>query len=164
MITIEYSTLTEAVSELFIEAYDGPSDPSSTWFNDNKPDCGILGLLKDVTANEASRSVDGSGAAGVNIASHIEHLRWSLANANGALRGQPYQSNWSESWKVKEADEEKWVALRLALRSEYEKLRDIIPQLQDLPRDALLGVMALAPHAAFHLGILRQMLERIRKG
>src|SRR4051812_20690878 len=31
------------------------------WFIDNQPDSGILGILSDVTAEEASRWVDGAG-------------------------------------------------------------------------------------------------------
>jgi hypothetical protein len=49
-----------SVVELLTEAYDGPPDPSSTWFIDNTPDSGVLGLLEDVSALEASKSVDGS--------------------------------------------------------------------------------------------------------
>jgi hypothetical protein len=31
-----------------------------------------------------------------------------------------------------------------------------------LQGDYLNGVLALIPHAAFHLGIIRQMIERVR--
>ena len=164
MNTLPLSTLTQALAELLREAFAGPPDASSTWFVDNAPDSGILGALKEVTAAEASRSVDASGKPGSTIAANTEHLRWSMANANRALRGEPYQPNWSESWALTEADEAQWRALRDALRAEYETLRDAVSRQQDLPGDALLGVIALAPHAAFHLGILRQMIERVRQG
>jgi len=163
MTTLAVSTLTKALSDLLTEAYDGPPDPRSTWFIDNEPDSGILGTLKNVSAAEVSRSVDGSGKPGSTIAANVEHLRWSLANANGALRGQPYQANWKESWALLDADETKWAALLVALHSEYKTLRDAVRTQQDLQDEYLLGVMALVPHAAFHLGILRQMIERVRQ-
>lgn len=159
MSTLDTSILTRALSDLLVEAYAGPPDSSNTWFIDNEPDCGILGTLRNVSAAEASRSVDGS-----TIAANVEHLRWSLANANGALRGEPYQPNWSESWALTGADEGKWTALREDLRREYETLRTAIQSAPDLQGEYLLGVMALVPHAAFHLGILRQMIERVRQG
>jgi hypothetical protein len=162
MSTVDISSITQALSDLLIEAYDGPPDPSGTWFIDNEPDCGILGILKNVNAAEASRSVDGSGKAGSTIAANVEHLRWSLANANGALRGEPYQYNWKESWALIETNELQWDSLRVALRAEYETMRDSLRQQQDLREENLLGAIALVPHAAFHLGILRQMIERVR--
>lgn len=161
MNTLPVSTLTQALDVLFVEAYAGPPDPHATWWIDNEPDCGVLGILKNISAAQASTSVDGSGKAGSTIAANVEHLRWSLANANGALRGEPYRQNWDESWALVEADEAGWDRLRAGLRSEYETMRDAIQKQEDLPGDFLLGVMALIPHAAFHLGILRQMIERV---
>jgi hypothetical protein len=32
----------------------------------------------------------------------------------------------------------------------------------DLPEEYLTGLLALLPHAAYHLGVMRQMLERVR--
>ncbi len=112
MTNLATSTLIQSIITLLTEAYAGPPDPRSTWFIDNEPDSGILGIIAGVTAAEASRSVDGSGNPGTTIAAHVEHLRWSLANANGALTGQPYRGNWSESWELTGADEDKWNRLR----------------------------------------------------
>ncbi|TLN06982.1 hypothetical protein FDZ74_12865 [bacterium] len=164
MTTLPLSTITQALYDLLTEAYDGPPDPSGTWFVDNEADSGIMGAIRNVTAAEASRSVDGSGNSGSTIASNVEHLRWSLANANGSMRGEPYRSNWSESWNTIETDEAKWNALREDLHREYLTLRDAVQQAPDLQDEYLLGVMALIPHAAFHLGLLRQMVERVRQG
>lgn len=161
--TVEIDTLIRSIVDLLIEAYDGPPNPSSTWFIDNEPDSGILGILKSVSAADASTSVDGSGCAGSTIAANVEHLRWSLANANGALRGEPYQENWKESWNLLETDEAAWIRLRGALREEYETLRNSIKQQEKLEGDYLTGVLALIPHAAYHLGTIRQMIERVRK-
>src|SRR3982751_5687048 len=118
---IPVSMLTESIITLLTEAYPGPPDHSSTWFIDNHPDSGILGILRDVTAEEASLSVDGTGNSGTTIASHAEHLHWSLAHMNRAMSGGEF-GKWSESWDLKEANAAEWDRLRSELRKEFEVL------------------------------------------
>ena len=163
MADIPAKSLTQAVVELLTEAYAGPPNPSSTWFIDNEPDLGILGILKQVSAEEASRPVDGEGKPGSTIAANAEHLRWSLARANAYLRGELPQGGWQESWQLIHADPAYWDKLRADLRSEYETLRAAIFRQDDLQDEYLLGVLALIPHAAYHLGTIRQMIERVRQ-
>jgi hypothetical protein len=162
MANLATSTLIQSIITLLTGAYAGPPDPRSTWFIDNEPDSGILGIIAGVTAAEASQSVDGSGQPGTTIAANIEHLRWSLANANAALQGQDYQGNWKESWALTGADEARWDQLRRALRSEFEALLQNIQKQEELSGEYLNGVLALVPHAAYHLGTIRQMVERVR--
>jgi len=153
----------QTIITLLSEAYAGPSNPTSTWFIDNEPDSGILGIIAGVSAAEASWSAN-KEAPGTTIASHVEHLRWSLANANGALMGKPYQPNWKESWNTVTADKSKWKNLQDELRTEFELLQKNIDNQADLPGEYLLGVMALIPHAAYHLGTIRQLIERAHSG
>jgi len=162
MSTLATATLIQSIVNLLTEAYAGPPDPRSTWFIDNEPDSGLLGTLANVSAVEASTSADGSGEPGSTIASNVEHLRWSLANANAALRGEAYNPNWSESWNLLDADEVKWDRLRRELRAEFETLCEAIKNHSELQGVFLDGVLALVPHAAFHLGIIRQMVERVK--
>ena len=163
MSTLEVPTLISSIVDLLTEAYAGPLNPKETWFIDNEPDSGILGVLAGVSAAEASRSVDGSSENGSTIASNAEHLRWSLANVNATFRGEPYRENWAESWELINADQAAWDKLRQALRSEYQSLRAALQKQEDLPGPYLNGVLALIPHAAFHLGIIRQMIARVRE-
>ena len=152
-----------SIVELLTEAYDGPPDPSSTWFIDNEPDSGILGLLAGISAAGASTSVDSSGESGTTIASHVEHLRWSLARSNAAMRDEPFQEDWKESWRLLLVDNAEWDRLRSRLRSEFETLRQAIESQTELTEQDLTWVMALLPHAAYHLGTIRQMIERVRQ-
>ena len=85
MDTLTTTELIQSIIDLLTEAYAGPPNPAATWFIDNEPDSGILGILAGVSAEEASTSVDGSEHVGTTIAGHAEHLRWSLANASAAL-------------------------------------------------------------------------------
>jgi hypothetical protein len=160
--TIPLPDLLDSILTLLTEAYAGPPDPSVTWFIDNAPDSGILGILAGVTAEEASRSVDGSREPGTTIASHAEHLRWSLAVTAAELHGQPFSQNWAESWQVSTVDPEGWDLLRGDLRSEYENVSQAIKELTELSGDIFNDVLALLPHAAYHLGNIRQMIERVR--
>lgn len=155
--------LITAITKLLTEAYAGPPDPRSTWFIDNEPNSGILGILAGVSAEEASTSVDGSGETGTTIASHAEHLRWSLAMMNAAIRGEPFQGSWKESWRLIQADPLEWDRLRDALRAEYDTLQNALKiQFKLAEEEYLIGLLALLPHAGYHLGNLRQMIERVR--
>jgi hypothetical protein len=163
MSTLPISTLTQSIVELLTEAYVGPPDANSpTWFNDNDPDAGIFGQIKNVTAAEASASADSTGNPGTTVASHIEHLRWSLANASGAMRGEAYQSNWKASWLVTSVSEQHWDDLRQQLGHEFVTICGLIQQQGQLEGPFLNGLLALVPHAAYHLATIRQILERVR--
>jgi hypothetical protein len=150
-----------SVVDLLREAYEGPPDASATWFVDNEPDAGLFGAIAGLSAQEASTSMDSSQASGSTIASHVEHLRWSLAMMNAAIRGEPL-GDWKESWQLVQADEGGWDRLRSSLRGEYETLQVALRGQVALPEEYLPGVLSLLPHAAFHLGIIRQMIERVR--
>ena len=158
---METKEVLQSIITLFSEAYAGPPDPSSTWFIDNEPDSGILGIIAGVSASEAAWSSNNNNP-GTTIAAHVEHLRWSLANANGALQGKPYQVNWKESWNTVDTNEMKWAQLKQDLKTEFEALLLNLQNQTELSGNAILGVMALAPHAAYHLGNIRQLIERAR--
>ncbi len=163
MTAIPTAVVITSIVDLLTEAYAGPPNPSSTWFIDNEPNSGILGILDGVSAAEASRPVDGMGNPGSTIAANTEHLRWSLALSNAAMRGEPFQGNWKESWRLLDADSAEWDRLRAELRTEFEMLRRAIQVQTELPDEYLTGVLALLPHAAYHLGTIRQMIERVRE-
>lgn len=158
---MDTSQIIQSIITLFSEAYAGPSDPRTTWFIDNEPDSGIFGLISRVSAAEASWSSN-NNQPGTSVAAHVEHLRWSLANANRIIEGEPFEGSWKESWNTLAADEEAWTQLRNALRREYDTLLKNIQKQADMPGDFLTGVMALVPHAAYHLATIRQQIERAR--
>jgi hypothetical protein len=159
---IPISMLTESIITLLTEAYPGPPDHTATWFIDNDPDSGILGILRDVTPEEASKSVDSTSNSGTTIASHTEHLHWSLANMNRAMNGGDFGS-WSESWNLKEANAAEWDRLRNDLQNEFETLCIGLRNQTEIEPQYLTGGLALVAHAAYHLGNIRQMKERVRE-
>ena len=147
------TTFKEALLELFSEAYTGPNH-AYTWFIDNAPGSGLFGTLDALNAEEASHA----GPSGRTIAAHAEHLRWSLALANAFARNEEPQLDWKESWTVKWVDADAWERLKNDLRGEYETLYAALERQEDFSdRQLLTGIMALVPHAAYHLGAIRQL-------
>ncbi len=144
--------------ELFAEAYEGACD-DWTWFVNHGPDGGIFGTIEPLAAEQASAVPDGCQRS---IAAHVEHLRWWLANVNGVARGEAWDPDWSTSWSVQSVDADQWNELRDALRREYE---GVIAALRSIPsisdRQMLMGICSMAPHAAHHLGTIRQMAKQI---
>jgi hypothetical protein len=140
--------------ELFSEAYAGPQ-PQWSWFVNAEPDSGVFGSIKDLTAEQASAEPSPGGRS---IAAHVEHLRWSLETVNRTLRGEPWEPDWSASWTVQIVDDSQWQSLRAALRGEFEELLNALNDDLDVSDPRMLqGLFALAPHAAYHLGTIRQI-------
>lgn len=150
-------TLRSILLELFSEAYTGPNG-SYTWFIDNRPASGILGTLEGLSAGDASRP----SPTGSTIAAHAEHLRWSLALTNAYVRGENPTPSWAESWTVTTVDAAAWGELRTDLRREYEAVLAALGRQEDVSdRQTLTGILALTPHAAYHLGAVRQMVNAL---
>jgi len=171
MKNLPVSQVVQIAAGLLREAYEGVPAGTPTWFIDNGPESGILALLRGVSAEEAYHAAHGSGDPGTTIASHAGHLHWSLALVNRTLRGEPYEANWSESWNPLESGPEAWDSLRAGLTKEYEDLRDSLTVLfqsegspVDFDEDTVTGMLAMVPHAAYHLATMQQILERVRAG
>ena len=81
---------------------------------------------------------------------------------NAAVRGETFEGKWKESWRLLTVDDASWDALRNELRVEFEMLAQGLQAQTDLPEQYLTGTLALLPHAAYHLGTIRQMIERVR--
>jgi hypothetical protein len=97
----------------------------------------------------------------MTIAAHTEHLRWSLANLNNTIAGNPWNPNWAESWQVRSLEQSDWTTLQAALKNEYESLRRVIQSSDRWWSDQLHinGMIATVAHAAYHLGAMRVLLK-----
>lgn len=145
-------TFKDAMLELFREAYAGPSH-DYTWFIGKD---GLFSSLEPLSAEMASRTLR---PGGTTIAAHAEHLRWSLALANAYFRGEKPQEKWSESWSVRTVSDSAWNELRAALHREYETLLAAMEKQQNWSdSNLLLDTLSLVPHAAYHLGAIRQLV------
>jgi hypothetical protein len=141
--------------ELLREIYIG-SEVEQTWIIDGRPGYGITSTMKGITAKKASTPIVEGGST---IAAHTEHLRWSLEFALTFYRGEQPSGNWEESWTVHQVTEEEWEQLQLALLVAYQKLIYALKEVKDWSNPHFLkGTMALLPHAAYHLGAVKQLL------
>jgi hypothetical protein len=152
-----------AIAALFEEAYEGPKVGSFTWFTDSETNSSVFATLQALSAEEASTSLDGSGMPGSTIASHVEHLRWSLALSNALVRGEQPDASWEESWKVCGVDAEGWSRLQEALREEYRTLLQDMQQRTDLSEEYVTPGISIVAHGAYHLGAIRQMARQLQR-
>lgn len=160
--TVDRAVLTRAAITLFDEAYIGPHTPGQTWFADNEPDCGVLGTLENVDADEASRVLhEGEDET---IAAHTAHLLFAVSLAKRGILGEaPAAADWSASWRQRRVNAEEWEDLKGSLRREVEELRRLIEGGGCWKTETLLtDTLAHIAHGAWHLGAIRQALGLVK--
>ncbi len=155
MSEIPRETVLRAVLPILSEAFAGPADPRSTHFVNNLPDCGLLGTLDALTAEQASTPVEEGGAT---AAAQAEPLRFSLDVSIRWMRGEREKADRARSRDVHEVDDDAWTELRRQLRRADDGFMVTVPR---QPADAglLEGVVATVAHAACHPGALRRIAK-----
>jgi len=155
--TVPMSEVIAIARELVAEAYEGPQ-PHGSWFTSSGADAGLFGTLAGLTADVVSRP---GRPGGPSIAAHVEHLRWSLANVTATIGGAAWNPDWSASWSVATVDEAAWRTLRADVGRAFDELRVALEREPELSDPMMLrGVLALAPHAAYHLGAIRLLAKQ----
>jgi hypothetical protein len=145
--------------ELLDELYVGPAG-KHTWVIDMKPGHGFTKTIEQIGSLQASTpTVEG----GSTIAAHTEHLRWSIRVALEFFDGKMPSPDWSESWKIHEVNDEEWRKLQQDLLNAYKDLRTAIAERKDWSNEQFRqGTLALIPHAAYHLGAIKQLIIATR--
>ncbi|MVT07464.1 hypothetical protein [Chitinophaga tropicalis] len=139
------------LNELYVGVNAGP-----TWVIDPKPGHGFIAAIKTIDARQASTPIVKGGST---IAAHTEHLRWSIYFALEFYKGNRPEGEWDKSWLVREVDEAQWAKLQMDLQEAYDKLKTAIESVTDWSDPLMLqGTIALLPHAAYHLGAVKQQL------
>jgi hypothetical protein len=112
--------------------------------------------LDGISASGASEEFD---KAAETVAGHVDHVVTSLQYVQDFIReGDLSQYVWGKNWGMK-LDEAGWEELKLALRREYDKLRDLVKGQADwLDKNRLDVMMGTIAHCAYHLAIVRQHL------
>ena len=148
-------TVLEPFMELLREIYIGTNSERS-WVIDHKPGYGFTAAVKQLSAEQASTPIVPGGST---IAAHTEHLRWSLYFALEFFEGKTPSSKWEESWTVREVNDAQWEQLQQDLLVAYDKLRNAILSVKDWSNKFFVtGTLALLPHAAYHLGAVKQLI------
>jgi hypothetical protein len=149
-----------ALARLFSELING-SSPSGGAFVLNSGDGGLLRSLDKVSAQDASRSVNG----GATIAAHAQHLRYGLSLMNEWARdgGNPFaNARWDEAWKTSAVDDSEWTAIRGGLREEADRWLQALGTPREVNDLMFTGMMASIAHLAYHLGAIRQINKETR--
>ncbi len=145
--------------KLLREIYIG-SENEEVWIIDGKPGHGFTAAIKELSAEEASTPLIEGGST---IAAHTEHLRWSLRFAMEFYEGAQPSGDWADSWKIHEVNEAQWEQLQLALLVAYQELIYALKEVKDWSDPLLItGTLALLPHAAYHLGAVKQLVIAAR--
>ena len=153
--TVPTSEVITIARDLVVEAYEGPT-PQGSWFTTASADAGLFRTIAELTADLASRP---GRPGGPSIAAHVEHLRWTLELVNATIRGTPWQPDWNASWSLSSVDEPAWQTLRSEIQREFADLRQALESDPDVSDPMMLrGLLALAPHAAYHLGVIRLLV------
>lgn len=128
-----------------------------TYFTDNKPDAGFVGLLEGLTAEEVSHPI-----AGTSVVSHVHHVVFSLIEAAAYISGDHSHKDWNESWRVNSVTDEEWAQMLEHLRASFLALRNAIRG--NAAKDILTvgGTIGVLAHMAFHLGAIRQKVALLR--
>lgn len=129
-----------------------------TYFTDNKPDAGFIGLLEGLNAADVSRPI-----AGTSIVSHVHHVIFSLLESAAWIRGDHSHKDWNESWRVSSVTDSKWSEMLDHMRASFLALRIAIRE--NGAKDILTigGTIGVVAHMAFHLGAIRQKVTLLRQ-
>lgn len=116
--------------------------------------------LAEISAVEASIPVSNQSAS---LAAQVNHTTFYIqALRDGIASNWEPKADWDGSWKVEAVDDAEWQALIDKLRAEYEWVKGLATQAQEWNEDYIGGAFALAAHAAYHLGEIRQGIGVIR--
>ncbi|MBX3443112.1 MAG: hypothetical protein KF774_11965 [Planctomyces sp.] len=123
----------------------------------NPNDPGLVETLKALSAETASKP---PGPGRKPIVSHANHVLCGLELANRALEGEQgvYESaDWNRAWTLESVSDSEWRALAGRLESQSMRLISQVGEPRAWSEIMLTGAFAVAAHAAYHLGSIRQM-------
>jgi hypothetical protein len=129
-----------------------------TYFTDNKPDAGFLGLLEGLNAADVSRPI-----AGTSIVSHVHHVIFSLLESTAWISGDHSHKDWNESWRVNTITDEEWSKMLDHMRASFLALRNTIRDHGAADILTIGGTVGVLAHMAFHLGAIRQKVAMLRQ-
>ncbi len=145
----------EQVVELLRETFEGGLPGQGTQYLDHGS--GIRSTLKPITAEQASRRLDGRPS----IAAHARHMNFHLRVAGEWIQGDHSKRDWLGSFEPQTVTAEEWTRLQGDLEASRAELVRIFKSLTPerfVEEGAGMGVIA---HLAYHLGAIRQLMHRV---
>ena len=148
------------LARLFSELVNGAAADGGAFIL-NSGDVGLLRSLDQISATDASRSVND----GATIAAHAQHLRYglSLMNRWASEGSNPFaNAKWDEAWKTSTVDATAWDEIRNGLRDEAHRWLHTLTSPRDDAEVELTDKTASVAHLAYHLGAIRQINKAAR--
>lgn len=152
--------ISESLTTLFAELVNGVTAKDGAFIL-NPGDAGLLQSLDKLSAEDASRSVQG----GATVAAHARHVRYglSLMNRWATEGGNPFaDARWDEAWKTSRVDDGEWTEIRGGLHDETQHWLHAIGTPREVAAIELNGMVASVVHLAYHLGAIRQIAAGAR--
>jgi hypothetical protein len=147
----------EQVVELLRETFEGALPGQGTQYLDHSS--GIRATLSALTADQASRRLDGHPS----IASHVRHMNFHLRVTAEWIQGDHSRRDWAASFEPQTVTEAEWTALQKDLetsRAEVIRTLEGLSPEQFIEEGAGLGSVA---HLAYHLGAIRQLMHQVQE-
>ena len=157
---MQTTDIIKSLTTLFSELIDGATTPGGA-FVLNSGDAGLLRSLDKLSADDASRSVQG----GATIAAHTQHVRYglSLMNRWASEGGNPFaDAKWDEAWRTSRVSDAEWNEIRTGLSDEAHHWLGVLGSPRDVTTLQLSGMIASIGHVAYHLGAIRQIAAAAR--
>lgn len=145
----------EIIRSIWIETFQGIDDGNSSHFIETKPDTGILGTIGHLTAEQASKDINGA-----TIARHVHHTMYHINICLSYLEGNQPEADWSVSWNIGAVTEEEWKRIQQEIKEQYNRMLKYI-ETKDLDDFTLRFFLSSLSHAAYHLGAIRQMVKSL---
>lgn len=141
--------------QLLREAFEGiPEGASGTWFVQGRE--GILNSLAELDAQQASYCVNDQIKS---IGAHARHLAYILNWGNTCHGEQAPTGSWEDTWLQTTFGDSEWEALKKDISDRYARFLEWYTSNTDWSHEeGVVGVLAMLPHVAFHLGAIRQLM------
>lgn len=116
--------------------------------------------LAGISAEEANIPISKQSAS---LAAQVQHTAFYVdALRQGLATNWAHNADWEGSWTIDPVDDARWQALIGDLRDAYAWVTAFANDNEDWNADYVGGAFALACHAAYHLGEVRQGIGVIR--
>ena len=154
MKTINQEDFTKSLSALLKETFEGTSTAFGTMYLNEGT--GLFATIENISAETASHS-----NGNTTIAAHCEHTRFYLEFLTDYLNENFKMVDWKDSWNVKTVNEKEWNALRGQMQKAYQKVSDMIDEVETWNDFKISGALGILAHTAYHLSAIRQLAKNM---
>lgn len=120
----------------------------------------LFETLGDISAEEANIPVSSQSAS---LAAQVQHIAFYIeAIREGLATNWTSSADWDASWQIEPVDETAWKDLIGRLHAAYDWVDELTDRTTEWNQIAIGVAFALAGHAAYHLGEIRQGIGIVR--